>query len=134
VFRGPENSDPGPLCRNAWDAAADMIANLPVTNARRRRARQPAIRLGLGLHVGHITHCNVGSPTRLAFNVIGPPVNFTARLQALCKTVSVPLLMSQEFAALIDAPTRLVGTFDFKGVSEARAVYAPIDANIEALS
>ncbi|MFY7961378.1 MAG: adenylate/guanylate cyclase domain-containing protein [Elsteraceae bacterium] len=134
VFRGPEDSDPRPLCRDAWDAAADMIANLPVTNGRRRRARQPAIRLGLGLHVGHITHCNVGSPTRLAFNVIGPPVNFTARLQALCKSVSVPLLMSEEFAALIDEPTRLVGTFDFKGVSEARAVYAPTDANIDALS
>jgi adenylate cyclase len=70
----------------------------------------------------------------LAFNVIGPPVNFTARLQALCKTVGVPLLMSAEFAGLIDAPTRLVGSYDFKGVPEARAVYAPVDANIEALS
>jgi adenylate cyclase len=134
VFRGPEGSDPRPLCCHAWDAAADMIANLPVTNGRRRRAHMPEIRLGLGLHVGLITHCNVGSPTRLAFNVIGPPVNFTARLQSLCKSVSVPLLMSEEFASQIDAPTRLVGTFDFKGVSEARAVYAPVDANIETLS
>lgn len=134
VFRGPEDCDPRPLCRDAWDAATDMIANLPVTNARRRRAQMPEIRLGLGLHVGHITHCNVGSPTRLAFNVIGPPVNFTARLQALCKSVAVPLLMSSEFASQIDAPTRSLGTFEFKGVTEARVVYAPVDANIEALS
>ena len=134
VFRAPEGGDPAPLCRDAWEAAGDMIANLPVTNTRRRRAQLPEIRLGLGLHVGRITHCNVGSPTRLAFNVIGPPVNFTARLQALCKTVGVPLLMSAEFAELIDAPTRLVGSYHFNGVPEARAVYAPVDANIEALS
>ncbi len=134
VFRAKEDSDPAPLCRSAWAAAMDMIANLPVTNGRRRRAKLPQIRLGLGLHVGHITHCNVGSPTRLAFNVIGPPVNFTARLQALCKTVEVPLLMSSEFRSQISDPARLVGTFAFKGVAEPRAVYAPLDANIEALA
>jgi len=133
VFRAEPDADPKPLCRSAWAAAQDMIANLPVTNSRRRRAHLPEIRLGLGLHVGQIPHCNVGSATRLAFNVIGPPVNFTARLQALCKTVGVPLLMSADFASALDCPTRLVGHYDFKGVPTARDVYAPIDANIEAL-
>ena len=133
VFRDSPDSDPVPLCRNAWAAAQDMIANLPVTNMRRRRAHLPEIRLGLGLHVGRITHCNVGSATRLAFNVIGPPVNFTARLQALCKTAGAPLLMSAEFAHAINCPTRLLGAYDFKGVPTPRDVYVPIDANIEVL-
>ena len=49
-------------------------------------------------------------------------------------TEATPLLMSSEFASLIDAPTRSLGNFEFKGVSGARAVSAPVGANIEALS
>jgi adenylate cyclase len=124
VWRENADTPPEPLCRAAWAAAEDVYANLPVTNGRRRRSGLPPIHFGVGLHVGRITHCNVGSPVRLAFNVIGAPVNFTARLQGLTKEVGQDVLMSREFAEALQVPTHAVGTFTFKGVPEPREVFA----------
>jgi adenylate cyclase len=98
-----------------------------VLNSRRLRAGQPPIRFGVGLHVGVVTHGNVGSLDRLGFNVVGPAVNRTARLENLTKQVGVPLLMSDELAAQIDRPVQSRGAFSMKGVAEAQEVFALVD-------
>jgi adenylate cyclase len=95
-----------------------------VVNHQRRRAGEPPIEFGLGLHLGSVTHANVGAPGRLAFNVVGPAVNMTARIQALTKTAPAPLLMSREFAARIARPLRSVGRFDLRGVAGTQELFA----------
>lgn len=125
-----EIDDPGrqaAVCESALDAAIDAFDSLAVVNHRRRHSKQPVIEFGLGLHLGVVTHANVGSPGRLAFNVVGPAVNTTARIQSLTKQTGVPLLLSSDFAALVKHPLRHVGKFELRGVAESEDLYTPAD-------
>ena len=114
------------VCQDALDAATDAFASIAVVNHRRRHAGKAEIEFGLGLHVGQVTHANVGSPTRLAFNVVGPAVNLTARIQAMTKELGEPLIVSAKFASMLDAPLRSLGRFELRGLQDAEQLFAPI--------
>jgi adenylate cyclase len=131
IFRAPEDIDVKDACVAALDSAVDALDSLAVVNSRRVRAGQMPIRFGVGLHVGAVTHGNVGSLDRLGFNVVGPAVNRTARLETLTKEVGVPLLMSRELAAQVDRPVRSCGTFAMKGVAEPQEVFCLVDGPLD---
>jgi len=120
-MRGP--ADAAAVCEAALDSAVDAFASIAVVNHQRRRAGEPPIEFGLGLHLGTVTHANVGAPYRLAFNVVGPAVNKTARIQALTKDAGAALLMSREFAAHIARPLRPAGSFDLRGIAGTQEVF-----------
>ena len=128
VFEIRDRAQEAKVCNDALDAAIDAIDAMAVTNHRRKRAGYAQIEFGLGLHLGEVTHANVGAPGRLAFNVIGPAVNKTARIQGLTKEAGVPLLLSREFASHIQRPLRPVGTFDLRGVAGSHEVFTPAPA------
>lgn len=123
VFPVEGRVDMHSACRAALDAALDALASVEALNHRRRRAGEPVIRFGIGLHVGEVTYGNVGAPERLDFTVIGPAVNLTARLQDLTKVVGAPVVLSAEFAACCDRPLRALGAQRLKGVAELQTVY-----------
>ncbi len=123
VFEIKRPGDEATVCDAALDAAIDAFASIAVVNHRRRHAGLPEIEFGLGLHVGTVTHANVGAPNRLAFNVVGPAVNKTARLQSMSKEAGTPLLLSKEFAAHIRRPLLSVGHFDLRGVSGPQEMF-----------
>ena len=123
VFEVKRPQDEAAVCDAALDAAVDAFASIAVVNHRRRRAGLPEIEFGLGLHIGTVTHANVGAPNRLAFNVIGPAVNKTARLQSMSKQAGAPLLLSKEFAAHIRRPIRSIGHFDLRGISGPQEMF-----------
>jgi adenylate cyclase len=123
VFEIKRPQDEAEVCDAALDAAIDAFASVAVVNHRRRHAGLREIEFGLGLHVGTVTHANVGAPGRLAFNVVGPAVNKTARLQAMTKEAGVPLLVSKEFAAHIRRPLRSIGHFDLRGLSGPQEMF-----------
>ncbi len=123
VFEIKRPGDEEVVCDAALDAAIDAFASMAVVNHRRRNAGLPEIEFGLGLHIGTVTHANVGSPNRLAFNVVGPAVNKTARLQSITKEAGVPLLLSKELAAHIKRPIRSIGHFDLRGVSGPQEMF-----------
>jgi len=125
VFEIKRPEDERKVCEDALDAAIDAFAAIAVVNHRRRHAGQREIAFGLGLHVGTVTHANVGAPDRLAFNVVGSAVNKTARIQARTKDAGVPLLVSAEFAALARQPMRSAGRFDLRGVAGVHEVFTP---------
>lgn len=125
VFEIRHPGDEARVCEDALDAAIDAFASIAVVNHRRRHVGLPQIEFGLGLHVGTVTHANVGAPNRLAFNVIGPAVNRTARIQARTKDAGVPLLVSSEFAALVRQPMRSAGRFDLRGIAGVHEVFTP---------
>ena len=127
VFEIRRPEDAQAVCDAALDAAIDAFDSIAVVNHRRRRAGVPAIEFGLGLHVGTVTHANVGAPDRLAFNVVGPAVNKTARIQSLSKETGVPLLLSAEFAAQIRRPLRALGEFDLRGVAGRQPIFTLAD-------
>ena len=115
------------VCGAALDAAVDAFASMAVVNHRRRRSGQPLIEFGLGLHLGNVTHANVGAPDRLSFNVVGPAVNMTARIQELTKETGVPLLMSGDFARLVQRPIKKVGRYDLRGIGKAQEVFTLVE-------
>ncbi len=114
----------GVACGAALAAARAALSAIATVNQHRTSEGKPAIRFGIGLHVGAVSWGNVGGADRLGLNVIGPAVNRTARIETLTKQVGLPLLLSQEFAAALDEPTRAVGRFTLKGVPEPQTVYA----------
>ena len=123
VFEIGKCGDRANVCAAALEAAVDAFDSIAVVNHRRKRAGQAVIEFGLGLHVGTVTHANVGSPDRLAFNVVGPAVNMTARIQSMTKELQTPLLTSNEFAQQIRTPMKSVGHHDLRGVEERQALF-----------
>ncbi len=124
IFEFADDDRAAATCEAAVDAAIDAFTGVAVQNRRRRRAGLPEIRFGVGLHIGEAMYGNVGSPSRLGFNVVGPAVNRTARLESLTKSLGVPLLLSAEFAELTGRPTRSLGRHPMKGVPVEQEVFA----------
>lgn len=108
---------------NAVEAAIDAFSGLAVVNHRRQRRQEPPIRFGVGLHIGTVTHGNIGSPSRLGFNVVGGAVNRAARLEAQTKTFDTPLLFSSDLAALLTQPSRKLGDVAMRGLAGLHAVH-----------
>lgn len=107
----PIESDPGDACRRALAAAEEGLAALQTFSA--------DVGVGLALHVGEVMYGNIGAPGRLDFTVIGAAVNETCRVESLCKTLDVPLLMTATFAAACgDIPVVSLGRHALKGVKE----------------
>lgn len=129
VFEIGKCGDRANVCAAALDAAVDAFDSIAVVNHRRKRAGQAVIEFGLGLHVGTVTHANVGSPDRLAFNVVGPAVNTTARIQSMTKDLHTPLLTSSEFAQQIRTPMKSVGHHDLRGVAGKQALFTVGEAS-----
>lgn len=123
VFEIKDPARTADVCKAALDAAVDAFDTIAVVNNRRRRARQPVVEFGLGLHLGTVTHANVGAPNRLAFNVVGPPVNMTARIQSMTKKLGIPLLMSSDFARQVDLPVDSVGLQQLRGIATAQELF-----------
>ncbi len=76
------------------------------------------------MHLGDVHYGNIGSSSRLDFTVVGPTVNLAARLLQAASDTDEDTICSTEIAALIDAPTRLLGDRTFKGFPDAVAIYA----------
>ena len=123
VFEIKDPARTDEVCAAALDAAVDAFDTIAVVNNRRRRAGQPIIEFGLGLHLGTVTHANVGAPNRLAFNVVGPAVNMTARIQGMTKELQIPLLMSQDFAQRVTLPVESVGRHDLRGIARSQELF-----------
>jgi class 3 adenylate cyclase len=81
-------------------AALGMRAALAELNERRAKAGKPAIDNGIGIHRGPVTLGTVGTPTRINCTAIGDAVNLASRVEGLCKTYSVPILLTD---AVVDA-------------------------------
>ncbi len=102
--------------RDAWHRIGDV-------NAMRERTGQPPLRFGIGLHRGPVTYGNVGTSGRLDFTVIGPGVNETSRIEALCKTLDQRVLISKEVAAATSAPVVSLGMHTLRGVREPQELF-----------
>ena len=79
--------------------------NMDVVNARRSAEGRPVTTAHVGLHIGEVFYGNIGSEDRLDFTVVGPAVNETSRIAAMCRSVDQPILLSAAFAQSGTAPS-----------------------------
>jgi adenylate cyclase len=115
-----------PACTPALDAAVEQRRRIAALNERRTASELPVTDAHIALHVGELLYGNVGSPRRLDFTVLGPAVNETARIEALCRSLEQSVIVSSAFAdAAGDARIRLVslGRYAMKGVARPQELF-----------
>lgn len=122
IFRVHEG-EPASACEAAVRAVRTVEAEVEKLNAQREQLGKEQIHQGIGLHVGEVSYGNVGSPERLDFTVIGPTVNMTSRIEALCGSLEQTVLMSELFAQQVRVPTVCLGSQKLKGVVAPVNVY-----------
>ncbi len=87
-------------CEKAMAAARDAIKRMRSLNAERAARSEKPIGYGIGLHVGDVMYGNIGVPRRVEFSVVGHAANHAAKMESLCKSLNVPLLVSRQFAEI----------------------------------
>jgi adenylate cyclase len=122
-----EAADPGEACASALKAEALMRNRIALVNAQRSARELPITDAYLGLHIGEVFYGNIGSEDRLDFTVVGPAVNETSRVAALCRSVEKDILMSSAFAAASPPEDRVrlvsVGRYALRGVERAQELF-----------
>jgi adenylate cyclase len=117
---------PQDACRQALNAAADARRRVAALNQRRAGNGQPVTRFYLGLHVGEVFYGNIGSFDRLDFTVVGPAVNETSRIGAMCRSLDQDVLLSSAFAQAA-GPSRQrlvsVGRYALRGLERPLELY-----------
>ncbi len=109
----------------ATRAAASVSDAMTVLNRIRATAGEPEVRFGLALHVGEVMFGNIGASRRLDFTVIGPAVNYTARLEKLCAPLGRSVIVSQALAALVpERDTVALGSHALKDIDAPQAVFS----------
>jgi len=106
-------------------AAREAAQGIAAVNELRRRDARPEIRFGIGLHVGELTYGNIGTPSRLEFTVIGEAANYAARVEAQCRDLGEPVVVSADFARGGPGRFRSLGRHAMKGVDEMQELFAP---------
>ena len=126
LFIVADNGDPRSTCDGAVRAVRSLMLAI-----RSHNASQPMfpIRFGCGLHYGEVLYGNIGSPARLDFTVMGAAVNLASRLEGMTSKTGEVCLVSDRFAALTSQPTRPIGAFELKGISQPQPIHAPVMAD-----
>ncbi|MGI9352058.1 MAG: adenylate/guanylate cyclase domain-containing protein [Rhizobiaceae bacterium] len=107
-------------CRQAVDAAREILQNLSTLNENRRGMEKVPLDLGIGINAGTVSYGNIGSPSRLDFTVLGGAVNVASRIEGLTKTLGKKVLVT---AAVANA---IPDFFDDRGSHEVRGVSHPV--------
>ena len=113
-------------CGRALDAAAAAREAVADLNRARSAAGLPTTGFTLALHEGEVLYGNVGSRDRLDFTVVGPSVNEASRIQALCRSLDQPILVSEGFARACGPDTRRlvsVGRYALRGVERPQELF-----------
>jgi adenylate cyclase len=95
---------PQPLAapqRNALEAAQDLLLRVERLNRELVAEGDEPVQIGVGIHCGEVLAGYVGSGQRREFSVIGDVVGIAARLEAMTKECSHPVLCSEPVAAAV---------------------------------
>ena len=79
---------------HALEAALEMRRLLVVVNEKLERAASSPLAHGIGIHSGPVVAANIGSPDRLAYDLVGDTVNLASRIQGLTKKFKADILIS----------------------------------------
>ena len=122
---------PTPLdASNALSCARSMVDVIERWNLERRRAREPEINVGIGVHYGSVVLGDIGA-NRLEFAVIGDAVNVAAKLEAMTRDFGVRVVISEALRAqaLTEVPEErdLTEGFAQHAAQVVRGVESPMD-------
>jgi adenylate cyclase len=87
---------------------------------------ESALEIIVALHVGSAIYGNIGAADRLDFTVVGPSVNLVSRIEAVGKTLNVPIIVSDDFANAYREPLRPLGRHILRGLATPHELFTPI--------
>ena len=111
----------------AVKAALEISVVIDTINQQHRASGVPEIGIGIGINTGLMCVGDMGSDVRRSYTVIGDAVNLASRIEGLCKTYAVNVVVTES--------TRLQATgFDWqpldrvcvKGRQQAVAIFSPL--------
>ena len=124
MFPVPEAAQRADVTLRAARAAASVADAILVLNRIRAVAGEPAVRFGLALHIGEVMFGNIGASNRLDFTVIGPAVNYAARLEKLCAQIDRSIVLSSAIAELLPEKEAVpIGHHPLKDIDQPQAVF-----------
>ncbi|MEP4378002.1 MAG: adenylate/guanylate cyclase domain-containing protein [Alphaproteobacteria bacterium] len=123
IFPVSADQGPGPAVDAALAAAREATDRIAAGNAARREKGLPEIGFGIALHHGNVVYGNIGAPDRLDFTVVGPAVNQTARIEAMCRKLGRPVLASQRIADASGENLVSLGFHALRGVREPQEIF-----------
>jgi adenylate cyclase len=111
---------------DAVNAAVSLQRNLGRFNEERAANGLPAVRVGIGLHVGQMMLGTIGEHHRMDFTVISDAVNTASRLQELTKVFDARILASTQLLSKLESTdayfSRFLGKIMVKGKKKWIAV------------
>ena len=123
IFPVDAEHGPQPAVTAALAAVRDATKRIAEGNAARREKGLAEIGFGIALHHGNVVYGNIGAPDRLDFTVIGPAVNQTARIEAMCRKLERPALASQRIADASSEKPVSLGFHALRGVREPQEIF-----------
>jgi class 3 adenylate cyclase len=124
----PVTGAPAEACEAALRAIAAARAGMTHLDATRQGQGLPPLPFGAALHLGEILWGNIGAADRLDFTAIGTAVNLVSRLEAMCRPLGRPVLISGAVAAEIATPLVPLGEHALRGIAAPCAVFTLPDA------
>jgi len=85
-----------PCILTAVESSLNFIKKIEKFNKELRLHGQPAMNVGLGLHIGNVLVGNIGSDNKKEFTVIGESVNLASRLEPLNKLYNSNIVVSEK--------------------------------------
>ena len=86
---------------------------------------EPPLKIVIALHVGQVLYGNIGAADRLDFTVIGPAVNLVSRIEAVAKSLDLPIVVSDQFAAAYGKPLASLGQHQLRGLATPHELFTP---------
>jgi len=111
--------------RHALEAAVEALAAVRGLGDELAVVGEPPLHIVVALHAGTAIYGNIGAADRLDFTVIGPAVNLVSRIEAIAKSLDLPIVVSDEFARAYGRPLRSLGSHQLRGLAAPHELFAP---------
>jgi adenylate cyclase len=125
IFPVADPQDATRAARSALAAAEETQAALAALRAPEAPGGEPPLEIVIALHYGTVIYGNVGSVDRLDFTVIGPAVNLVSRVEAIAKSLDLPVVVSDNFAEAYGKKLRSLGRHQLRGLDQPHELFAP---------
>ena len=111
----------------AVKAALEMAQAVDQINARHRAGGLADIGIGIGINTGLMCVGDMGSDVRRSYTVIGDAVNLASRIEGLCKTYGVNIVVSDNTRAQTSGfGWQELDKVCVKGRQQAIAIFSPL--------
>ncbi|OGH00398.1 MAG: hypothetical protein A2600_10305 [Candidatus Lambdaproteobacteria bacterium RIFOXYD1_FULL_56_27] len=124
-----DGENPKQKCQKALAAAQGVLAAMPGFNHYLAKVAPQFLKLGIGVHYGHLIQGEIGAGEQMREIVIGDAVNTASRIESATKVLGRPLLVSEEVREHLGPEFRFerVGEVTLKGKQGLFPLFCPVE-------